>query len=199
MISLLQLIEIGLTASAVRNRVAAGRLHRQYRGVYSVGHRVIPWQGHIIAAVLACGEGAVASHHDAGRLHGMLGGARGRHVTVCRRRVRIPRVEVHRTKRLEPWQVTVEQRIPCTAWPRAIVDVAGTDGRRAAERMIDRAEQLRIFDLGAIRRELDHDPGRCGTRDVRAVLGATESGMTRSDLEERFFAICERGDCPARA
>ena len=196
MISLVQLIALGLSASAVRSRVAAGRLHRQYRGVYSAGHEVIPWQGHVMAAVLACGEGALASHHDAARLHGLLSRDRGRHVTVAGRRVRVPRIEVHQARALEPWQRTQEQRVPCTAWPRTIVDVAGVDGRRAAERMIDRAEQLRFFDLSEIRREIDQRPGRRGARIVRALLGQPSLGLTRNDLEERFFAICEAAGLP---
>ncbi|HEX8646838.1 MAG TPA: type IV toxin-antitoxin system AbiEi family antitoxin domain-containing protein [Thermoleophilaceae bacterium] len=196
MISLADLTGLGLTASAVRNRVAAGRLHRRHRGVYSVGHEVIPWQGHVMAAVLACGEGAVASHHAAARLHGLLVGAGARHVTVPGRRVRVPGVEVHRTHALEPWQRTREQRIPCTAWPRTIVDVAGRDGERAAERMIDRAEQLRVFDLSAIRRELDHRPGRKGARNARAALGMPEPAWTRNDLEEAFYAISGAAGLP---
>jgi hypothetical protein len=195
-ISLPQLQLLGLSSSAVAKRVAAGRLHRQYRGVYSVGHEVIPWQGHVMAAVLACGTGAVASHHAAARLHGLLLAAGGRHVTVPGRRVRVPGIEIHRTHSLEPWQLTREQRIPCTDWPRTIVDVAGADGRRAAERMIDRAEQLRIFDLTALRRELDHRPGRKGARNVRAALGQPEIAWTRSVLEEAFFAICEAAGLP---
>ena len=117
MVSLEQLCDLGLSGPAVRKRVAAGRLHRRFRGVYSVGHDIVPWQGHVMASVLACGPGAVASHHSAARLHGMLTAVRGLHVTVPRRHVRIAGLEIHRTRTLEPWQRTREQRIPCTSWP----------------------------------------------------------------------------------
>ena len=34
-----QLLALGLSASAIGRRVDGGRLHRRYRGVYTVGHR----------------------------------------------------------------------------------------------------------------------------------------------------------------
>jgi predicted transcriptional regulator of viral defense system len=56
-----QLAELGLSASGTRNRVASGRLHRVHRGVFAVGHAGLTQKGRFMAAVLACGPGAVAS------------------------------------------------------------------------------------------------------------------------------------------
>ncbi len=65
-----QLRELGLTARAVRKRVAAGRLHRIHHGVYSlVPKALLKREGLYMAAVLACGPGAVLSHRSAARLH----------------------------------------------------------------------------------------------------------------------------------
>jgi hypothetical protein len=61
-VSLGQFEAQGLSASAVRMRVAAGRLHRVYRGVYAVGRGRLDLRGRRMAAVLACGPGAVLSH-----------------------------------------------------------------------------------------------------------------------------------------
>lgn len=61
-----QLKRLGLSATGVRNRVAAGRLHRIFRGVYAVGRPTIDQRGRWMAAVLACGRGAVLSHRSAG-------------------------------------------------------------------------------------------------------------------------------------
>src|SRR4051812_20883432 len=60
-ISLAQLVAEGLTPSAVRMRVAAGRLHRVRRGAYAVGGARLGTGGRRMAAVLACGEGALLS------------------------------------------------------------------------------------------------------------------------------------------
>src|SRR5687768_6344018 len=54
-VSLRQLQLAGLTASAVRKRATAGRLHRLHRGVYAVGHRRVTGRGRLMAAVLAYG------------------------------------------------------------------------------------------------------------------------------------------------
>jgi predicted transcriptional regulator of viral defense system len=67
-IRLNQLLWAGLTHAAVRRRVAAGHLHRLYRGVYAVGHTDLRREGRWIAAVFACGEGAVLSHRSAAAL-----------------------------------------------------------------------------------------------------------------------------------
>ena len=68
---------------AIAWRVREGRLHRVHRGVYAVGHPVLPRYGRLMAAVLACGQGAVLSHRSAAELLadraacGIRGGDRG--------------------------------------------------------------------------------------------------------------------------
>jgi predicted transcriptional regulator of viral defense system len=52
--------------------VANGRVHRLYRGVYAVGHTNLALEGRFIAAVKACGEGAVLSHYSAAALFGFV-------------------------------------------------------------------------------------------------------------------------------
>src|SRR5688572_27234031 len=63
-VSLRQMQFAGLTASAVRDRVAAGRLHRVHQGVYAVGHCVLTIEGRWMAAVLACGDDAALSYRS---------------------------------------------------------------------------------------------------------------------------------------
>ena len=58
--------QLGFTANADRDRVtASGRLHRVHRGVYAVGHLGLGQEARWLAAVLACGVGAVLSHRSA--------------------------------------------------------------------------------------------------------------------------------------
>lgn len=66
-----QLYGLGLGRRAIDGRVERGRLHRVHRGVYAVGHRGLTRDGHVMAAVLAGGEGAVVSHRSAGALWGV--------------------------------------------------------------------------------------------------------------------------------
>ena len=193
LITLPQLKSLGLSKSAVAKRVQAGRYHRRYRGVFSVGHDIVPWQGLILASVLACGDDAVASHTTAGRVEGLCERAMRFHVTVPGRRVRIRGIDTHETCRLEPHEVTSEQGIRCTSWARTICDTAAlTRDRRLTERMIGRAEELRIFDLPELERATARSAGACVVRQVLG-LGATR---TRSEIEELFLAICDRAGLP---
>jgi hypothetical protein len=67
-VALDQLYRAGLTHPAVRRRSQAGRLHRVHRGVYAIGNPNLTREGHWMAAVLACGQGAVLSHQSAAAL-----------------------------------------------------------------------------------------------------------------------------------
>jgi hypothetical protein len=70
-VSSAQLQSAGMSPSAIDRRVHAARLHRIHRGVYAVGHRRLSDEGRWMAAVLACGEGAVVSHLSAAELWGI--------------------------------------------------------------------------------------------------------------------------------
>ena len=63
-----QLLAIGLGADAIEWRARSGRLHRVHHGVYAVGHTALRREGRFLAAVLACGPGAVLSHRSAAAL-----------------------------------------------------------------------------------------------------------------------------------
>lgn len=130
-----QLIAIGLLPSGISDRVAAGRLHRVHRGVYAVGHPSIGNEGRWIAAVLACGEGAVLSHRSAAELWRMLAvrqvNPSGREgpapvdVTVPgdagrRRRAGI---RLHRSLSLSKAEVTRRAGISVTAPARTLADL----------------------------------------------------------------------------
>src|SRR4051794_9793126 len=72
MITRAELLELGYSSKAIRHKVARGRLHAIWPGVYSVGTphptRLAMWMG----AVLACGESAALSHDDTAALLGLL-------------------------------------------------------------------------------------------------------------------------------
>jgi predicted transcriptional regulator of viral defense system len=71
-VSIAQLRRLGIGRGAATRRIAAGRIHRIHRGVYAVGHRVIPPEGKWMAAVLAVGRAAVLSHRSAAALCELL-------------------------------------------------------------------------------------------------------------------------------
>ena len=58
----------GLSREMIATRVRRAHLHRLHRGVYAVGHRNVSTEGRFLAAVKACGAGAVLSHFSAAAL-----------------------------------------------------------------------------------------------------------------------------------
>jgi hypothetical protein len=67
-VSRAQLLALGFTAQAIKHRMARGRLHPLYRGVYAVGRPQVSRDGRWMAAVFRCGSGAALSHHSAAAL-----------------------------------------------------------------------------------------------------------------------------------
>ena len=59
---------LGYNADAIQHRIEKGRLHRVHRGIYALGRPELTRHGSWMAAVLACGPGAVLSHASAGAL-----------------------------------------------------------------------------------------------------------------------------------
>jgi len=64
-----QLVELGVSVAAIDARVRRGALVLLHRGVYAVGPAPLRDEGRWLAAVLACGPGAVLSHLSAARLY----------------------------------------------------------------------------------------------------------------------------------
>jgi hypothetical protein len=196
-----QTCALGITASAVRQRAAAGRLHRRFRGVYSIVPRnLLPREGHWMAAVLACGPGAVLSHLSAAALHGIRphGGAYI-DVTVPNRSARRhPGVRIRRSTTLIDRDITVVENIPCTTVARTMLDLAEVVNRRGVERAFDQVEILGAFNLRAINDQLTRNPTRPGVKLIRAVLAEHYIGRTPTwnEFEEQFFKISRSANLP---
>lgn len=198
-----QLVALGVSGAAIEARVRRGRLHPLHRGVYAVGHPVVGIDGRRLAAAWSCGPHAVLSHRSAAGLWGLRADASARFdVTVPTRAGRRPRrgIVVHRMA-VRPFEVTARDGIPVTTPARTLVDLAEVVGRRPLERAADEAQGLRLFDLVAIERVLDAHPGRHGSARVGALLAGygIGAGLTRSELEERVLAVCDRAGVPRPA
>jgi len=191
-----QLEELGLSPRAVRHRAAAGRLTRVHTGVYSV--RETGKHSRWMAAVLACGTGAVLSHRSAAALWGFADDHRRIDVTVAGRTGRSRAgIGVHNGDALAPHDVGVRNRIPCTAPARTLLDLAGVATCRALERAVDRAEELRLFDLDALQAAMCDHPRHRGRRPLATLLAEYgPATVTRSDAEERMLTLIAASGLP---
>lgn len=196
-ITLRQIVALGLSPRAVQKRATNDRLHRIHHAVYSIVPReLLTRRGHWMAAVLTCGERAVLSHRTAAALHGLRDTNRSKiDVTIATRSARSHTgVELHRATSLAKSDVTTVEGIPCTTVARALLDLAAVVNRRSTERAFDQAEVMQILDAGALRRQLERNPNHRGGPIVRAILDEHHVGstLTASELEERMLAICRR-------
>jgi hypothetical protein len=116
-------------------------------------------RGHWLAAVMACGPGAVLSHASAGALWNSRGSASVYvDVTVPSRagRVRRKGLRVHRSGRLAAKEVTVHERIPVTTVARTLLDLA--DVRADAAPSSSAQPRARPSSREATRAALHRDP-----------------------------------------
>jgi hypothetical protein len=183
---------LGLSANGIAQWVRTERLIRLHRGVYAVGHDRLRLEGRWLAAVLACGPGAVLSHRDAAALW-ELRQSNSAYIDVVvpsqngRRR---PGIRVHRSGRLRPEDVTVRHGIPVTTVARTLLDLADVLTRQALKRVITEAEYTNQFDLASIDAAVQNNPGRNGAKLTKAAGAAGD--RTRSELEQRFLALLHR-------
>jgi very-short-patch-repair endonuclease len=188
-----QLLGLGMGRRAIAGRLGRGQFHEIYRGVYVVGVRRISRRGRWLAAVLACGEGAVLSHRSAGRLWGLLPNT-SEWVEVTCPRAEVERIGIvgHRSQlRDDEW--LVRDGIPVTSPFRTIFDLAAVAEMRELERAFHEAEAREVTDRVSLPLLLERYPGRRGARNLRMLLGVPEPvGITRNDFEEAFVTLVDR-------
>jgi very-short-patch-repair endonuclease len=177
-----QLLSVGLGRSAISQRTRRGRLHRLHQGVYAVGHACVGLEGRWMAAVLACGDGAVLSHGSAAVHWGLLrpfDGLVDVSVPTHSGRRRRPGIRLHRCASLGTVQgpgkrfVTRLRDIPVTTPARTIADLPAMVVPQLVRRATRQAEVLGL------------------------PLGdGIVTDRTRSDLERDFLRLCRRRGLP---
>ena len=193
-VTLLQLLEAGLSRRAIAHRVERGTLHRVHRGVYSVlAPRALSPQGRFLAAVLAAGPGAALSHLSAAKHRGLW-----RYRLACVEVVassyrRIDSVRVHRARRLDPRDVTVYDGVPITTVARMLVDLAEELTKWELANIIHEAAFREIYSQRATCAAIERADGR-RVNVLRAAMAMHEDGSagTKSRDELRFLIANER-------
>ena len=189
-----QLLEYGFSRDQIARMRASHRLHDVHRGVYAVGHRALTVRARWMAAVLACGPGALLSHRSCAALTGLRRTSLTYvEVTVPCRRGQIEGVRSHLNARVTEQDRSVIDGIPCTSVALTLLDLASILPRRGLERACDEAEVQEVFDLAAIEDVLERSRGCRGTAKLRAVLHEHAIGttLTRPGLEERALALID--------
>lgn len=199
-VSARQLRDLGYSRNAVTKATKTGRLRRVHRGVYAVGHRRPGWHSRCLVAVLACAP-AYASHASAAWLWGLLRNEPGTiDLTAPNRRHPKSTIRLHHAS-LGGRDVTEREGIPVTSLARTLLDLAATLPTARLERVIERSEELELFDLAAVDELLGRVTHHPGARPLRSALAIYRPApaFTRSGLERRFLALVKRSGLPVPA
>jgi hypothetical protein len=180
--------------------VAKGLLHREYRGVYAVGHARLTLRGRWMAAVLACGRGAVLSHRAAAALWELRQPPSGPIDVTAPGRVRRGRagIRLHSVRRLDAAHATALDGIPVTSLPRTLLDHAEVASAQQLRLAVEAAQRRDLLDPSALKQLMQDSPGRHGLRPLGAALAALsdEAPWTQSELEIRFLALTRAAGLP---
>jgi very-short-patch-repair endonuclease len=153
-----------------------------------------------MAAVLACGGGAMLSHATAAHAWGFRpppeDGFVDVMVTGSNRRAR-DSIRVHRIAELDPRDRRRYQNIPITSPARALLDVAPTLSGRELELAFDEAIVRKLVTVRSVRAVLARYPCRRGSASL-AVLAddSRPTTLTRSRGEEMLHELLRKARLP---
>lgn len=180
-----ELLEAGITAAQIRGRQRDGSLIRVHAGVYRVGHEAPSTEATYMAAVKACGPGALLSGRAAAHLHRVVRGKPPTAEVNCTRDRRVPEVRTHWIRSALGLDATAHRGIPITTVPRTLVDLAAVLPPPALARAVHEASVIHRVEPGQVEAVLARRHNWPGSRELRAVLWG-EVPITLSRLESRF-------------
>ncbi len=193
-----QLREAGFSRAAIGRALQAGRWHLLQRGVYLALPFPLPRTGEM-AALLACGPGAVLSHLSAAALWGLHAPVSGPvHVTEVGNRGSRPGIRAHRVAGLASEDRTVREGVPTTGPARTLLDLAGMLHPGELEQAVARAEREGLVERESLLALVARRAGLRGTAALRALLEAPGGpALTRSAAEAKLLALVREAALPA--
>lgn len=189
-----QLVDAGVSSSAIAHLVRSAQLERVHHGVYRVAGAPPSWRQSVMAACLA-GDGIVASHRAAARLFDLRGIDRAPVEVTARRRSAVEAVNVvaHITDTLGPADVTVVDNIPTTSVARTLVGLGAVQPWSVGGALNDAVlRRLVTYDwMWRTVRRLSAS-GRNGVGVLRVELERRDpsNAPTESALEDAFVRLC---------
>lgn len=185
----------GVAWSTIARRVDAGTWERPHHGVVDVTCEGWDWERRVIAAVLACRTGTVASHRTAAALHDLPGFPRSGRVEVTaprRGRTNTLPFTIHSTLHVE--EPVVIDSVPCASPVRTLQGLGTVVGDRALARAVRDALRRGLVDLAALHAPaLDALPGMVRVREMaRRELEASmlrQESPLEGDVIDRLLVV----------
>ena len=189
------LLAAGVSRDQIKTRLRRGTLIAEFPGVYRVGHCAPSVEARYLAAVKACGEGALLCGVAAEHLWALRrkGKAPAPEVLTLTER-RVPGILTHRS-RVPLADAAVRHGIPVTSVARTLVDIAG---RRTVDELA-----LACHEAGVkhgttprlVREALERRPRSPGAAKLRLVLDGDAPALL-SKLERGFRRLLRENELP---
>ncbi|HET8813525.1 MAG TPA: DUF559 domain-containing protein [Solirubrobacterales bacterium] len=152
-----------------------------------------------MAAVLACGDGAVLSHSSAAALWRI--GFEERELTELslpsQSHRKVPGLRIHRRPSLKQRDVTTRHKIPVTTPIQTLIDLALWLDRRQIERAINEADKYDLVHPPGLRHALGLRVGEPGVARLRQILDRRTFRLTKQELERRFLPLARKAGLAA--
>jgi len=184
----------GVTERQILWRVRNGRLIPQHRGVYRVGHTAASTDSQYLAAVKACGTGAL-----------LAGRAAAFHWRILRGRPPPPEVAtptkrehegiVTKRRRIDRHDATCHRGIPILGLGAVLVDVAPDLSDDELSRACHEANVKHGALHSHVNAVLARRPRSPGAPKLRRVMSG-ETKVTMSELERRFLSLLREARLP---
>lgn len=198
MVSTEQLADCGMDKDAITYRVRSGRLHPEFRGVYSVGCGELPPLARELGALMACGKGSFLSHKSAAFVWGLSDVPPAEvELSVVGRCCESRRgIRVHRVQGIDRRELRRPEGLWVSSPARVCLEIAAT-APSDLPGVIDEGLGKRLLNQGEIEAVLNRHRGRRGAARLAAILG-DESAMTitRSRAEKAMLKLIRDGRLP---
>jgi hypothetical protein len=194
---------VPVTKHEIYRRVASGRWVRHYDEVYAIGGVPMTWRARLLAACLAGGADAVASHRSAAALHELPGGDTEVSEITCRRwhRAKEDDPDVHESEALAPDLCTTVDNIPVTCAELTLLMLGAVCSPLTVEMAFDVALRRELVTYESMRAVLKRVArrGRNGAGVLRAILDerVPDGAVPESPMETRLLRLLRDLGFPA--
>jgi hypothetical protein len=190
-----ELLEADISTDEIAHRLRTGSLIAGFRGVYRVGHKAPSVEARYMAAVKACGEGALLSGLSAAWLWGLLRGPSPPPEVTAPTERSVKGIQPRRQRRMDPRDATRHRGIPVTTVPATLVRVPSLlsfdELARAAH---EAAVRYRVTPTQVEAVQARH-PRAAGSRLLRAIVKG-DAPTLLSKLERGFRATLRAAHLP---
>jgi len=190
-----ELLARGVTDEQIQLRLRRGTLFAEFRGVYRVGHMAPSAEATYLAAVKACGEGALLCGRSAAWMWRVLKSKPPQPEVIAPTERRVRGITTHRSRHIHSADRAVCLGIPVTSVARTIVDLAAVLDVEQLARACHEAGVLHDLTPRQVKAVLKRRPNAPGAAKLRLVMEG-DAPATLSRLERRFLRLLRENGFP---